>query len=60
MAYDSYDWPPAGHGWPVSFFVVTLIFVGYLLAGLPRRRRRAPSASAPQAAGRGSPDQDHR
>jgi zinc/manganese transport system permease protein len=39
MAYDSYDWPPVGHGWPVSFFVVTLIFLAYLLAGLPRRRR---------------------
>jgi zinc/manganese transport system permease protein len=40
MAYDSYYWPPTGHGWPVSFFVVTLIFLGYLLAGLPRPGRR--------------------
>ena len=50
LAYDSYDWPPAGHGWPVSFFVVTLVFITYLLSGAPeaRRRRRAdrtPSAS---------------
>ena len=44
LAYDSYYWPPAGHGWPVSFFVVTLIFAFYLLAGLPGRRRRAPAA----------------
>ena len=42
LAYDSYDWP--GRGWPVSFFVVTLIFAFYLLAGLPGRRRRAPAA----------------
>ena len=40
MSYDSYDWPPAEHGWPVSFFVVTLILLGYLVAGLPHRRRR--------------------
>jgi zinc/manganese transport system permease protein len=40
MSYDSYDWPPAQHGWPVSFFVVTLILLGYVLAGIPRGRRR--------------------
>ena len=41
MAYDSYYWTPAGHSWPVSFFVVALIFVFYLLAGVaaPRRGR---------------------
>ena len=50
MAYDSYDWPPAGHSWPVSFFVVTLIFLGYLLAGL-RRGRVDPGATTPTAAG---------
>jgi zinc/manganese transport system permease protein len=33
LAYDSYYWPPAGHGWPVSFFVVALVFVFYLGAG---------------------------
>jgi zinc/manganese transport system permease protein len=44
LAYDSFDWPPVGTGWPVSFFVVTLIFLGYLLSGLPallQRRARA-------------------
>jgi zinc/manganese transport system permease protein len=35
LAYDSFDWAPVGTGWPVSFFVVTLIFLGYLLSGLP-------------------------
>jgi len=49
LAYDSYDWPPVGQGWPVSFFVVTLIFGGYLLAGLPRRLRRR--ATRPDQAG---------
>ena len=40
LAYDSFYWPPAGRGWPVSFFVVTLIMVGYLLTFLRRRARR--------------------
>jgi zinc/manganese transport system permease protein len=60
LAYDSYDWPPVGHGWPVSFFVVTIVFVLYLLSGLPelwrtRRRRRVDRAIAgePQLAGDG-------
>ena len=35
LAYDSFDWAPVGTGWPVSFFVVSLIFIGYLLSGLP-------------------------
>jgi zinc/manganese transport system permease protein len=35
LAYDSFYWPPVRHGWPVSFFVVTLVFVFYLLAQLP-------------------------
>jgi zinc/manganese transport system permease protein len=38
LAYDSYYWPPAGRGWPVSFFVVTLVVIGYLLTFLRRRR----------------------
>jgi zinc/manganese transport system permease protein len=35
LAYDSFYWPPGQHGWPVSFFVVTLVFAFYLLAQLP-------------------------
>jgi zinc/manganese transport system permease protein len=34
LAYDSYYWTP-GHGWPVSFFIVSLVFVFYLLGGVP-------------------------
>ncbi len=37
LAYESYHWPPVGHGWPVSFFVVTLILLFYLVAGLCSR-----------------------
>ena len=48
LAYDSFYWPPAGRGWPVSFFVVTLIVVGYLLTYLRRRDpRRALAPEAP-------------
>jgi len=48
LAYDSYHWPPHGTIWPVSFFVVTLVFITYLLSGLPeaRRRRRADRRSS--------------
>jgi zinc/manganese transport system permease protein len=39
LAYDSYHWPPHEHGWPVSFFVVALVFAGYLASGLVDWRR---------------------
>ncbi|HMD92297.1 MAG TPA: metal ABC transporter permease [Trebonia sp.] len=42
LAYDSYYWPPYGHGWPVSFFVVALVLIGYLLTYVRRPRRLAP------------------
>jgi zinc/manganese transport system permease protein len=29
LAYDSYYWPPVGNGWPVSFFIVVLVFLFY-------------------------------
>ena len=48
LAYDSYYWPPHGHGWPVSFFVVVLVVVGYLLSYVRRPRR----ARRPEPAGR--------
>ena len=49
LAYDSYDWPPYHRGWPVSFFVVALVFVTYLACGAvsgrrSRRGRRTPVA----------------
>ena len=42
LAYDSYYWPPLGHGWPVSFFVVALVLIGYLLTYARKPRRLAP------------------
>jgi zinc/manganese transport system permease protein len=44
LAYDSFYWPPARHGWPVSFFVVTLIFLGYVAAQLISPGRRPDPA----------------
>ncbi len=44
LAYDSFSWPPLERGWPVSFFVVTLIFLGYLLSGIPAQLRRRGAA----------------
>lgn len=43
LAYDSFYWTP-GHGWPVSFFIVMLIFILYVaVAHIPDRLREAPS-----------------
>ena len=52
LAYDSYDWPPHGHGWPVSFFIVALVVIFYLLSYLrrPSRSRSARTASGAAAA----------
>jgi zinc/manganese transport system permease protein len=36
LSYDSYDWPPLGHGWPASFFIVTVVLVVYLIVGWVR------------------------
>jgi zinc/manganese transport system permease protein len=39
VAYDSYGWT-GGHGWPVSFCIVALIFAGYaVVAGTVRHAR---------------------
>jgi zinc/manganese transport system permease protein len=40
LAYDSFTWPPSHNGWPVSFFIVTLIFLGFVAAQLTGRARR--------------------
>jgi zinc/manganese transport system permease protein len=49
-AYDSYYWPPRGHGWPVSFFVVAFVVVFYLLTYLRLPARRARPGRAEGAA----------
>ncbi len=53
LAYDSYYWPalPVGHelgrqGWPVSFFVVALVLVFFLLARTRRDQRGKGPCSA--------------
>ncbi len=40
LAYDSYDWTP-GRGWPVSFFIVTILFTVYLASGIPQLMTKA-------------------
>jgi len=50
LAYDSFYWPPARRGWPVSFFVVTLIVGCYLVTYLrPQRERRDAGQESPDA-----------
>jgi zinc/manganese transport system permease protein len=46
LAYDSFYWPPSQHGWPVSFFVVALVVIAYLLS-YARRPRRPDAGQAP-------------
>ena len=46
LAYDSYDWPPPHHGWPVSFFVVALVLLAYLLVVADHRQRCAGATEA--------------
>ena len=57
LAYDSYYWPPHGHAWPVSFFIVALVVAAYLLTYLrrPARRRRSAAAGVLGAPGPGAP-----
>jgi len=48
LAYDSFYWPPHGHGWPVSFFVVALVLAGYLATYIVSKARR-PRRLAPRS-----------
>ena len=40
LAFESYLWPPAQRGWPVSFFIVMLVLLEYLLSRIGRRSPR--------------------
>jgi len=40
LSWDSYYWPPREHGWPVSFFIVALTLLTYLVAQGSRRATR--------------------
>jgi zinc/manganese transport system permease protein len=50
LAYDSVAWPPrsdgTGKGWPVSFFIVTLVIGAYLIAYF--KPARGSAATGPQ------------
>jgi zinc/manganese transport system permease protein len=35
LAYDSYDWSSSHQAWPVSFFIVVLVFLEYLMTEIP-------------------------
>jgi zinc/manganese transport system permease protein len=39
LAWDSYYWPPLHRGWPVSFFVVTLVLLAYIGSRVVAGRR---------------------
>jgi zinc/manganese transport system permease protein len=54
VAYDSYQWT-GGHGWPVSFCIVTLIFLSYLAAvrAGPGQTRPAPRTERAHVSGAG-------
>lgn len=41
LAYDSFYWIPSSQGLPVSFFIVALILIAYLVSGVPVVRRFA-------------------
>jgi zinc/manganese transport system permease protein len=41
LAYDSYYWGTSREGLPVSFFIVAVVFLGYLVSGLPAVRAAA-------------------
>jgi zinc/manganese transport system permease protein len=54
FAYDSFYWVPSSQGLPVSFFIVSLIFIAYLISGVPlvrrglvRRTRMKPTDATP-------------
>jgi len=47
LSYVSYNWPPGSKGWPVSFFITSLVLLCYLLARLLRPAFRRRAAAAP-------------
>jgi len=51
LAYDSYYWPPVNRGWPVSFFVVVLVFLCYLLTHLSAPNRSTRSTRSTRSKG---------
>jgi zinc/manganese transport system permease protein len=58
LAYDSFDWPPHEHGWPISFFITCVVFLLYLCSGVPawRERRSAQTIRSRRIESAGGPD----
>ncbi len=50
LAYDSYYWGTSHEGLPVSFFIVALVFLGYLASGLPAVRAASGHRDGPGSA----------
>jgi zinc/manganese transport system permease protein len=50
LAWDSFYWGSSQRGWPVSFFVVSLIFAFYLTVQAPVFGRRSRAPVSPRAA----------
>ncbi len=50
LAFDSFYWPPQRRGWPVSFFVVALVLIFYVVARFFPASGRVQPAQAAQAA----------
>lgn len=48
LAYDSYVWPPTGRGWPVSFFVATLLLLFYLCTRITWKTSQSARSIPPQ------------
>jgi len=46
LAYDSATWTSNGQGWPVSFFIVAMVFAFYLIAQVIARLRRERGLSS--------------
>lgn len=57
LAYDSYYWGAGHQSLPVSFFIVAVIFIAYLLTALRSRRAAARQGEAAAPAGDATRDQ---
>jgi zinc/manganese transport system permease protein len=58
LSYDSYYWFADHQGLPVSFFIVAVIFVGYLLSGLAAVGTAGRRHQTPVAAQAATPEAD--
>ena len=45
LAYDSFLWPPLNRGWPISFFITSLMLLSYLAVQIASGRQRRSNAA---------------